>query len=71
MIGTHFEIYPSPRFGLGAANALAPTEWRWRLRAANGEPLAQGESYRDKRDCERVVELLKQTHAFTPVQYLS
>ena len=63
----YFEVYPSP-----PANALgqlfAPRQWRWRLRSANHEILAQGEAYVNKRDCEHAVNLLKQTGIFTPVK---
>lgn len=30
-----------------------PLEWRWRLKAANGEIVASGESYGSPRDAER------------------
>ena len=63
----YFEVYPTP-----PANALgqlfAAPQWRWRLRAANHEIIAQGESYVNKRDCERAVTLLKRTGVFTPVR---
>jgi len=54
----HFEIYPSG------------TEWRWRFRAANGEPLASGEGYRALADCEHAVALLKRDAPTASVQYL-
>ena len=31
-------------------------EWRWRLVAANGEVVAQGEGHRDRTDAERAFE---------------
>lgn len=35
-------------------------EWRWRLRATNGEPIADsGEGYASKQSCERGIELVK------------
>ena len=35
-------------------------EWRWRLRAANNEPIAtSGEGYRNKADCLHGVNLVK------------
>lgn len=43
-----FEIYQ------GDDNA-----WRWRLKAPNGEILASGQGFREKRDCERSVNLVK------------
>jgi uncharacterized protein YegP (UPF0339 family) len=33
--------------------------WRWRLRAANHETLASGESYVNKADCTRAIVLVK------------
>jgi uncharacterized protein YegP (UPF0339 family) len=34
-------------------------EWRWRLRAANHEIIAQGESYKRLRDCIKAIQLIK------------
>ena len=35
-------------------------EWRWRLRATNGNVLADsGEGYRRREDCEHGIELVK------------
>jgi uncharacterized protein YegP (UPF0339 family) len=42
-------------------------QWRWRLKAANHEILASGESYTTKANCEKVIELLKATTPATPV----
>ena len=42
-------------------------EWRWRLRAANHEPIASGEGYRNKSDCLHAVNLVKQS-ANAPVR---
>ena len=33
--------------------------WRWRLVAPNNEILASGQGFREKRDCERSVSLVK------------
>lgn len=33
--------------------------WRWRLRAANHEPLASGEGYVNRSDCLHAIELVK------------
>ncbi len=33
--------------------------WRWRLRAANHETIAHGESYHNKSDCLHVIDLVK------------
>jgi uncharacterized protein YegP (UPF0339 family) len=72
----YFEIYPTTGAGgamgglfgaLAATNALAP-QWRWRLKSANHEILASGESYVHRRDCEHVVSLLQQTSIMTPVR---
>ncbi|WP_426391952.1 YegP family protein [Variovorax sp. R-27] len=42
-------------------------QWRWRLKAANHEILASGESYTSKDACLHCVSLLKQTTVITPV----
>ena len=34
-------------------------EYRWRLRAPNGEIIASGEGYKEKRDCKAGIELVK------------
>jgi uncharacterized protein YegP (UPF0339 family) len=39
--------------------------WRWRLRAANGEIVAAGESYRNRDDCIHAVGLLMDTNRQT------
>jgi len=40
----------------------AGNAWRWKLRAVNGETLAvSSESYVDKRDCLRCIELVKKS----------
>lgn len=57
----YFEIY---REGMG----LLSTQWRWRLRAANNEIIASGESYNNKQDCLHAVNLIKSTNAATPVK---
>jgi len=33
--------------------------WRWRLSAANHEPLASGEGYVNRADCARAIQLVK------------
>jgi uncharacterized protein YegP (UPF0339 family) len=33
--------------------------WRWRLVAPNNEILASGQGFREKRDCERSINLVK------------
>lgn len=47
-------------------------EYRWRLRAANGETIADsGEGYRYKSDCLRGIALVKSTDDDTPVEDLT
>jgi len=41
------------------------SEWRWRLRAANGEIVASGEGYRNRDDCIHAVTLLMDTNRST------
>ena len=52
----HFEIYE-----VGGA-------WRWRLRAANGEVVAVGESYRTRADCELAIDVVRKTSPDTPIE---
>jgi uncharacterized protein YegP (UPF0339 family) len=42
-------------------------QWRWRLRAANHEIIASGESYVNEAGCDNAINLVKGTNAFTPV----
>ena len=35
--------------------------WRWRLKAANREIIAQGEGYRNASDCVHVIRLVQQS----------
>ena len=66
-----FEIYREGNAGglLGLAAMTGGTKglWRWRLVGSNGEPLAQGEDYVSKSDCEHAIHLLKSTTVLTPV----
>lgn len=41
--------------------------WRWRLKGANHEIIASGESYVNERDCDHAINLVKGTNASTPV----
>ena len=41
-------------------------QWRWRFKAGNGEIVANGEAYKNKRDCLRAISLL-QTSIESPV----
>lgn len=34
-------------------------QWRWRLKAANHEIIANGESYHNKADCLHVIDLIR------------
>lgn len=43
-------------------------QWRWRLKGANHEILASGESYTSKANCQEVIRLLKSTTSATPVK---
>lgn len=36
-------------------------EWRWHLKAANHEIIAQGEGYKNKADCLSAIELVKKS----------
>lgn len=54
---THFERYKSG------------DEWYWRLRAANGEPIADsGEGYKEKSDCTHGIHLVMDTNRSTPIE---
>lgn len=41
-------------------------QYRWRLKASNGEIIAQGESYVNKHDCQVAVGLVMDTSRNTP-----
>lgn len=53
----YFELYISDKF-------------RWRLRAANHEIIAHGESYDKYEDCNHAIELVQETTNGTPVKIL-
>lgn len=61
-----FEIYQQR--GL---NSLAigggSSDWRWRLKAGNGEIIAQGEGYRNKQDCLHAIDLVRSTNSTTAI----
>lgn len=40
-------------------------QWRWRLRAENGEIIASGEAYKNKSDCTKAIDLV--THCYEAV----
>ncbi len=60
----YFEIYQE-RAGLISVTA---GQWRWRLRSANHETIASGESYHNKQGCVAAINLVKSTTASTPVK---
>ena len=44
------------------------SEWRWRLKAGNGEKIAaSGEGYKNKADCKHAIDLVKSTGEHTQV----
>ncbi len=45
-------------------------QWRWRLKAANHEIIASGESYVYETDCDHAINLVKGTTSSTPVRKL-
>ena len=53
----HFEIYEN-----------GFKDWRWRLRAANGEPVASGESYTTERACRNGIRVVQETTLDTPIE---
>ncbi len=54
-----FELYPSGG------------QWRWRLKASNGQIIASGESYWNKTDAENAIRLVKSTDHTTPTRETS
>lgn len=60
----YFEIYQDSR---GLISAISG-QWRWRLKAANKEIIASGESYRNKQDCLAAIALVMNTNSQTPVR---
>lgn len=49
---------------------LQAGQWRWRLKAANHEIIASGESYWNETDCDNAINLVKGTTSATPVRKL-
>ena len=43
-------------------------QWRWRLKAANHEIIASGESYVSESGCDNGIRLVKSTNSETPVR---
>jgi uncharacterized protein YegP (UPF0339 family) len=64
----YFEIYRETAVGIGLINSTTAGQWRWRLRAANNETIASGESYHNKQDCLHAIDLVKSTNKDTPVK---
>lgn len=58
----YFEIYQQ------AGQTILGGQWRWRLKAANHEIIAQGESYHNKQDCLIAVGLVMTTSQDTPIR---
>ncbi|MEO5605589.1 MAG: DUF1508 domain-containing protein [Novosphingobium sp.] len=54
----HFELYRSL--------TLLGRQWRWRLRAGNGEIIASGEGYHNRADAEHAIGLVQHS-ASAPV----
>jgi uncharacterized protein len=38
-------------------------QWRWRLRGANHEIIASGESYTTEQNCDHAISLVKGSHS--------
>lgn len=54
----YFEMYQQGNplaNALGGATSMLGGDWRWRLRAANGETIASGEGYRNRADCDHAI----------------
>ena len=65
----YFEIYQQESAsGSSAQGDRAGGEWRWRLKSANHETIASGESYADHADCLRAVYLVRGTSSQTPIR---
>jgi uncharacterized protein YegP (UPF0339 family) len=43
------------------------SQWRWRLKSANHEIIASGESYWNESDCDHAINLVRGTNGTTPV----
>ena len=60
----YFEIYQQK----ASTQSTGGSQWRWRLKAANHEPIASGESYHNKQDCLKAISLVQGTTTDTPVK---
>lgn len=57
-----FEVYPARR-GL-----LRRKQWRWRLKAGNGEIVATGEGFNNRADCMASVQLIRDQAGGAPIK---
>jgi uncharacterized protein YegP (UPF0339 family) len=61
-----FEVYRTCRGGV-----LLRKQWRWRLKAGNGEIIAtSGEGYNNRRDCLTTVQRIRDQVAGAPIKGL-
>ncbi len=58
------------KFQVYSRIGLRGRRWYWRLRAANGEIIAQGEAYANKTDAIYAVRLVMSTRSATPLEEL-
>ncbi len=58
------------RFVLWRSRTLFGRRWYFHLRGKNGEVVIQSEGYRDRRDAERAIEIVKGANADTPIQVM-
>ena len=62
-----FEIYNAKPENLLRTLLTDEQDWRWRLRANNGEIIASGEGYTTRQNCLHAIELVINTNHQTPV----
>lgn len=43
-------------------------QYRWRLLGKNGEPIASGESYKNKADCQAAIKLVQSSASASVVE---
>ena len=69
----YFEIYNETQQNsfAGAGGLLGAMQWRWRLRGANHEIVASGESYTTRQSCQHAIDLVRGTTAATPIHDLT
>jgi uncharacterized protein len=68
----HFEIYERERSMVAAIRGklMGGGDWRWRLKAANGEVVASGDGYASRSLCERAFHQIKQEVAAAPINFV-